>query len=197
MQRVFTLAILTLASLGLAGCASMGTEMGGARANTKEIGLLIQSINVSTAKFQQQRNAIAVSSKRQRDALESLAMRNEGDTYRATAAWNVAGQTERKRTFEALREEAGNLLVRLEQQRAREQAQAHELQRMRSAVVFQSAKLSEAAIALIDLAEPPSRKEDAKFFYEYVKEVLQSIKKDSEAAAAAQTQEATKPKDKS
>lgn len=196
MKIANILAVLVSTACGLTGCGAMRGDMQQARANTKDIGLQIQSLNVSTATFQKQRDAIAVSSKIQRDALESLAMRYEGDAYRASAAWNVAGQAERRRTFDAVRDESGNLSARIEAQRLRELEQAEEQRRARSAVAFQSAKLNDAAIALIELGEPPSRKQDAAFFYRYIEEVRGMIKADSEAAAAAQTTEATKLKDK-
>lgn len=195
-MKSFKVVALVAAVLAVSGCASTQGDMQAARENTREIALLIQSINQSTANFQQQRDAIAVSSKVQRDSLESLAMRYEADAYRAAAAWNVAGQKERKHTFEAVREESGELLSRIEDKRARELAQEKELRETRSAVLVQGAKLNEAAVALIELAEPESRKENARFYFNYLKDVRESIKNDSEAEAAAQATAATKAKEK-
>lgn len=183
-------------ALVLTGCGSMRQDMETARENTREIGLLVQSISQSAATFQKQRDAIAVSSKVHRDNLESLAMRYEADAYRAAAAWNVAGQKERQHSFESVREESGKLLARIEEKRARELAQAQEQRDTRSAVLYQGTKLNEAALALIELAEPESRKEHAKFYFSYLKDVRESIKKDSEAEAAAQANAASKAKDK-
>lgn len=182
--------------LALAGCGTMQQDMETARENTRDIGLLVQSISQSAATFQKQRDAIAVSSKVHRDNLESLAMRHEADAYRAAAAWNVAGQKERQHAFESVREESGKLLARIEEKRARELTQEQELRDTRSAVLYQGAKLNEAAVALIELAEPESRKEHAKFYFSYLKDVRDSIKKDSEAEAAAQASAASKAKDK-
>lgn len=183
-------------ALVLTGCGAMRQDMETARENTREIGLLVQSISQSAATFQKQRDAIAVSSKVHRDNLESLAMRYEADAYRAAAAWNVAGQKERQHSFESVREESGKLLARIEEKRARELAQAQEQRDTRSAVLYQGTKLNEAAVALIELAEPESRKEHAKFYFSYLKDVRESIKKDSEAEAAAQANAASKAKDK-
>lgn len=186
----------TVLALSLAGCGSMQRDMETARENTREIGLLVQSISQSAATFQKQRDAIAVASKIQRDNLESLAMRHEADAYRAAAAWNVAGQKDRQHAYDSVRDESGKLLARIEEKRARELAQEQEQSDTRSAVLFQGAKLNEAAVALIELAEPESRKEHAKFYFSYLKDVRDSIKKDSEAEAEAQASAASKVKDK-
>ncbi|XLZ71297.1 hypothetical protein ABT364_04845 [Massilia sp. SR12] len=183
-------------ALPLVACGTLQHDMETARENTRDIGLLVQSISQSAAAFQKQRDAIAVSSKVHRDNLESFAMRYEADAYRAAAAWNVAGQKERQHSFESVRGEADKLLARIEQKRARELAQEQELRDTRSAVLYQGTKLNEAAVALLELAEPESRKEHAKFYFSYLKDVREAIKKDSEAEAAAQASAASKAKDK-
>jgi len=183
-------------ALALSACSALQPQMEEARANTKEIGLLIQSVSQSAATFQKQRDAIAASSKAQRDQLESLAMRYEAEAYRASAAWNVAGQKERLQSYDAVREESGKLLARIEEKRARELAQEQELRDTRSAVLYQGAKLNEAAVTLLELAEPASRKEHAKFYFSYLKDVRTAIKNDSEAEAAAQASAASKAKEK-
>lgn len=196
MNHLYRYVVLAGLAVALGGCSSMQPDMDTARENTKEVGLLIQSISQSAAVFQKQRDAIAVSSKVQRDNLESLAMRYEADAYRASAAWNVAGQRERQHTFDSVRDESGKLLARIEARRARELAQEQELRDTRSAVLVQGSKLNEAALALVELAEPESRKEKAKFYFSYLKDVREVIKNDSEAEAAAQAAAAGKAKDK-
>lgn len=179
-----------LSSFLLGGCGSLERDMDEARKNTKEIGLLMQSVQKSTATFQKQRDALAVATKVQRDNLESVAMQQESDAYRAAATWNVAGQADRKHSFDALREESSNLLSRIEAKRAREVAQEAEVRATKSAVSFQSAKLNETAIALVELGEARSAKDKAVFYFAYMTEVRKLIEKDSEAAAQKQADSA-------
>jgi hypothetical protein len=190
MKTFTTIGTVLLAGFALSGCGSLDRDMDEARKNTKEIGLLIQSVQKSTANFQKQRDTLAVATKVQRDNLELIAMQQEGDAYRAAATWNVAGQADRKHTFDALKEESGSLLTRIEAKHAREVAQDAEVRATRSAVSFQSAKLNEAAIALVELGESRTAKEKIGFYYVYMKEVRDVIKADSEAAAKKQADSA-------
>lgn len=191
MIAVRVLAVLLGAACFLGGCTGLTQASEETKASTRQVALLIQSVNDSSASFQRQRDTIAVATLAQRQALESLALRNEAAVLQSTAAWEVAGQSERGRAFDTLRASSAQLLARLSDARAREQAHAQALREARSAVRLQGAKLSEASTTLMTLAEG-SDAEQASFYLAYARAVREKIKQDSEAQAAQHTSDTTK-----
>ena len=189
MEKIFRVVVVASAACFMSGCGALQRTDDVTNENTKKIALLIQDIQDSTTKFQRQRDAIAVASKSQRGAMEALALRQELNAYRTTAAWDVAGHQGRTRAFAALHAASSSLLERLDAQRASALAHERDLQQARSAVQIQGSKLSEAAVILMKLAEPTD-KEQAQFYWDYVMEVREQIKSDSEAAAAHNTSSA-------
>jgi len=185
MKKIFRVVVVVTACF-MSGCSSLQRTDDITTQNTKKIALLIQDIQDSTTRFQRQRNAIAVASKSQRNAMEALALRQELNAYRTTAAWDIAGHQSRTQAFAALHAASSSLLERLDAQRASALAHERDLQQARSAVQIQGAKLNEAAVILMKLAEPTD-KEQSQFYWDYVMEVRELIKKDSEAAAASNT----------
>lgn len=186
MEKILRLVVVASTACLVYGCGSLQQTDDVTNQNTKKIALLIQDVQNSTTKFQRQRDAIAVASKSHRAAMEALAMRQEVNTYRTTAAWDVAGHQDRTKAYAALEAASSNLLARLDAQRANALTHERDLQRARSAVQIQGAKLNEAAVILMKLAEPTD-KEQAQFYLDYVMEVREQIKKNSEAVAASNT----------
>lgn len=184
METMFSTPLLCLTLAALAGCSAMQQKKVQANEDTKAIGFLIQSVGTSAAAFQEQRDKIAVASRAQRNGLEALAIRYETTVANDAAAWNVAHQVERKRTFDTVRLEADKQLALREQQQQHDREHAAELAKTRSAVNFRTAKIAEAAAGLISLAEHPSRKAEAQFLFQFAKNVRADIVNDSEAAAA-------------
>lgn len=185
------IAVLPAVACLLGGCTGLTQASGETRASTRQVALLIQSVNDSSASFQRQRDTIAVATLAQRQALESLALRNEAAVLQSTAAWEVAGQSARRHAFDALRASSAQLLARLSEARAREQAHAQSLRAARSAMRVQGAKLREASTTLMTLAEG-SDAEQASFYLAYARAVRETVKQNSEAQAAQHTSDMTK-----
>ncbi len=148
--------------------------------DTKAIGLLVQSVATNLETYQKQRDAIAVASLRNRQALENLASHNEAETTGMISTWDIAGQTDRRLMFTKLRLAADERLAELEKHNARAKEQREELAKAHSAVSANTGKLSEASATLIEMAERPSRADQGRFFLGFAKEVRAEMKKDSE-----------------
>lgn len=174
------------ALVSLAGCAGMQAKEQQSLADTREIALLIKSVGVSTATFQQRRDAIAASSQRQRDALESLARQQETELATTLADWHIEGATERRSRLDAVREEANLLTIALNRDEARDRAQALELKKVRSAVNFSQGKINESAASTMRLGEQASHTDQARFLIDFAKQAQAKIVADQAAEAKAQ-----------
>lgn len=174
----------------MTGCAGM-QPLEQSREDTKTVGLLVKSVAKSLESYQEQRDAIAISSLRNRQALEGLALQYEASTAKSIAIWEVTGQPGRKQLYQRVHTEADALQAASEQRTARKREQDNELAKARSSVNANIAKVSEASAGLIKLGEPQSHKDEAAFFLKFAKDVRSEIEKDGEAAAADATAKAT------
>lgn len=182
----FAAAMLAMTS----GCSTLALNDQQGRDDTRAVGLMTQALSVSAAQFQKQRDAVAVASQIQRNALENLAVRFETDNTETVAAWRVAGQTDRILVYDTLHSEVEKLTIVHEQQQERQREQAALLAKSRSAVAFQTEKINAAAIGLVGLADSPSAADNGKFLLQFIKDVRSDIAKDSEAAAATAASQA-------
>lgn len=188
-NRAISLALVA-AVLAMTGCAGM-QPLEQSREDTKTVGLLVKSVATSLESYQKQRDAIAVSSLRNRQALEGLALQYEASTSASIAIWEVSGQPGRKLLYTRVHTEADALHAASEQRAARKREQAMELAKARTAVSANTTKLAETSAGLIKLGEPQSHKDEAAFFLKFAKDVRSEIQKDSEAAAADATAKST------
>jgi len=168
----------------LSGCGAMH-RLEEARKDTRTVGLMVKSVSRSVESFQKQRDAIAISSLRNRQALEALAMQYEASSTAAIAVWEVGGDSKRKALFTRVHTQADALTAANEQRAARKTEQEKELAKARSAVNANTAKLAEASVALIKLGEAKSTKDEASFYLQFAKDTQAEIAKASEAAASA------------
>ena len=196
IDKIGTCTGLALLAMALAGCGTLRRDEAGALQGTKEIAALIKSAGDNAALFQGQRDAIAKASQRQRDALDAAASRQELELAELTAAWHIAGDNRRKTMFEAVRSEADTLAGLRAKRSETARQQAETLDKIRSEVRFNAAKISEAAVNLIQLAEPPTDAAERAFLLDFLKAVNADVKKDQEAEIAAQAKQAlTNPKE--
>ncbi|ACY33173.1 hypothetical protein [Comamonas thiooxydans] len=168
----------------LSGCGAMHS-LEETRKDTRTVGLMVKSVSSSVESFQKQRDAIAAASLRNRQALEALAMQYEASSMATIAAWEIGGDTKRKELFTRVHTQADALARANEQRATRKAEQENELAKARSAVNANTAKLTEASIALIKLGEAKSAKDDASFYLQFAKETQAEIAKASETAASA------------
>lgn len=176
----------------LAGCGSMqGLEE--TRKDTRSVGLLVKSVSTSVENYQKQRDAIAVSSLRIRQALEALAMQYEASSAASIAVWEVGGDAKRKDLFTRVHTQADAMATANEQRAARRAEQQKELAKARSAVNANTAKLADTSVALIRLGEAKSAKDEASFYLQFAKDTQAEIAKASEGAASAAKSSAAAP----
>lgn len=173
-----------LAAFAIAGCGNMQT-LQQSRDDTKTVGLLVKSVGTSLESYQKQRDAIAVATLRNRQALERLASLYEANTAGNIATWEIAGQPKRKELYLRVRTTADAIQAEREQRNARAREQEQELAKTRSAVSANTTKLVESSATLVKLGEPRSPKDEAAFYLSFAKDVRADIAKDSEAAATA------------
>lgn len=176
--------LLSAATVLLAGCGSM-QSLEQTRKDTRSVGLLVKSVSTSVENYQKQRDAIAVSSLRNRQALEDLAMQYEASSAASIAVWEVGGDIKRKDLFTRVNTQADALAAANEQRATRQSEQEKELVNARSAVNANTAKLAETSVALIRLGEAKSAKDEASFYLQFAKDTQAEIAKASEAAASA------------
>lgn len=176
--------LVTAATVLLAGCGGMQSQEE-TRKDTRTVGLLVKSVSTSVENYQKQRDAIAVSSLRNRQALEALAMQYEASSAAAIAVWEVGGDAKRKDLFTRVHTQADALAAANEQRAARKAEQEKEIAKARSAVNANTAKLAETSVALIKLGEAKSAKDEAAFYLQFAKDTQAEIAKASEAAASA------------
>ena len=187
MKKAIACVVITAFALCLPGCASMSQV----REDTKTIGLLVKSVGTSAEEYQKQRDLLARATMRNRQVLERVALRQEGDVAYVIASWEIAGETERKRVFDAVRTQSDKVQAIREASKARQQQQETELKDARSAVNFDLAKIAAASGGLVKLGEPLSQEDEAKFLFNFAKEVRAEIVKDTTAAANAATKSAS------
>lgn len=168
----------------LSGCGSM-QNLEQTREDTRAVGLLVKSVSNNVESYQKQRDAIAIASLRNRQALETLAMEYEARSAAEIAIWEVIGDTKRKDLFTRVHTQADVLTAANEQRAARKIEQESELAKARSAVNANTAKLAETSVALIKLGEAKSAKEEASFFIQFAKDTQAKFAAASEAADAA------------
>lgn len=190
MPLFHKLALATAVLAVTSGCSTLALNEQQARDDTRAVGLMTQALSASSSQFQKQRDAVAVASQIQRDALENLAVRFETDNTGTVAAWRVAAQTDRVQVYDTLRSEVEKLLIVHEQQQERQREQAAQLAKSRSAVSFQTEKINAAAIGLVGLADAPSAADNSKFLLQFIQDVRTDIANDSEKAAATATSQA-------
>jgi hypothetical protein len=183
MKESIVCTALAAFSLCLSGCASLSQV----REDTKAVGLLVQSIGTSAEEYQAQRDLLARATLRNRQVLERIALRQEGDLAHVIAAWEIAGETERKRVFDAIRTQSDKVQAVREASKARMQQQETELRAAKSAVSFDLAKIASASGGLVKLGEPRSREDEARFLFGFAKELRADFVKDAAAAASAAT----------
>lgn len=176
--------LLSAATVLLAGCGSM-QSLEETRKDTRSVGLLVKSVSTSVENYQKQRDSIAVSSLRNRQALEALAMQYEAISAASIAVWEVGGDAKRKDLFTRVHTHADALAAANEQRAARKAEQEKELAKARSAVNANTAKLAETSVALIKLGEAKSAKDEVSFYLQFAKDTQAEIAKASEAAASA------------
>ncbi|TXG99892.1 MAG: hypothetical protein E6R08_00225 [Nevskiaceae bacterium] len=172
------------ASWLLSGCGGM-RSLEDTRQDTRTVGLLVKSVSSNVESFQKQRDVIAVSSMRNRQALEALAVQYEASSAATIAVWEVGGDPKRKELFTRVHTQADALAAAQEQRAARKAEQEKELSKARSAVNANTAKLAEASVALIKLGEAKNVNEEAAFYLQFAKDTQAEIAKASEAAASA------------
>lgn len=170
---------VALPILLLTGCATDEQV----RQDSKVLSVYIEKVKTDAVAFSASRDQIAKARTSTLSFLQKSTLGNEQSVQRAIAARDVAGDQNWLKMIEALKR-VPDLAIKQRQEQVDKDAESVEaLAKAKSAVDVKAAKLTEASASLAKLAELPSSKDEAKFYFSFLKEVNTELAKKQDNAA--------------
>lgn len=184
MRNIHQFVVTVILCGGLVGCAA-DKEL---RQDTKFLSIYIEKVKSDAVEFSDARDRVMKARTSTLNYLQAKTLRDEQSIQRDLSAREVAQDKEWLTLFGSLRKAADLIAKQRQEQRDRDAEASDALAKAKGAVEVKGNKLTEASTALATLSEERSRRDDAKFFFSFLKQVNEELEKkkgDAKAAAAA------------
>lgn len=166
--------LLLLLGLALVGC-SAPKHM---REDTRVLGLYVQTVKNDAQNFSRLRDASTKARLANITALELKTLRAEQALQRDLQILQIIDDKERLRVLTTLQNASAALVAQRKEYDAKSASAKENVEKAKSALNFQLAKLTEASTALLKLGENRRLREEVEFYADFLKQLQAGLDKD-------------------